>query len=1269
MKNWKKNKTIFLLLLFLIAFFSVFNISPIGAETITAPSVINGETAYERLQRIQEALQNSGASAGSGGSEAVSRCMYNEGSWNTSTNNCNCPANCTVAGGTCVRGSTGGLTGDGTPGSCRDKTPTPTPKTSPTTGSNNTPVPEPSGGGQACNRNRVANDPNACCGSGGSHNAGCSGRSECGSHVYKYASGCGGYCGAQVDVECVKSERNRQTYPNDRWGTGSHTYWRGQFGPKSFYESCSSDCPKISCCVEYTECCCSSHECGCSSDWGCSSCCDYYGRCCCVRWEYPTPCSSPSNWKSGYQYNCDEPQTCAERSDTTYSADPGKFKFDGTDIGQISPTCSGTKLAKYSTWTDGWCDTCYDCTDKMCNTKIDIKTTGSPVGCSTQKGLENYFRVEVDNGTSSGDIRYNGSGNFSFSYNGIGEKNKVTFKVVPTITYGTIEPEFTMQDGVCTARWWADSNHDFGDSYGLAEQNGRWQLIGFEGKGALLGQDLVQDGSCTWDGCKITCQIDVYNEGGFITTACGTSHTLELDLKLRFVPDLRTVTAYDGPGDAIYIPENPIGGVYALTGTCLDYPAGIANNLLSGLSDNLLEHQTVVRAKDTYNSYFYNVPQNSYITLPIFGYRSKKVGISPITEGEKYIEMQLYGVEALKVNSEITTVLDQAKTNRGYWSCACPTAIAIDEQANSLTCGYQIYPETEAQACVTKRTYVSFVPCTNAPWFQASGGNIYGYAGVSDNVPLNSTEGCGGDDNCLDNSQNNNTTNWFTKNVTTNNPNYYKYQENFKSSGKSTGTSYSCTPRIIRGRTPCKTDGESASAGIVLTHEQTDNIQANTKNRSKFALSYTENDLKNLALRVTERATQFALNQTAYDDQNESSKTGMIQPAAASRSGAFTNTAQTYSRPGFTPRREGWEYFVTLANTYGFNEQVSRFTDRTYTTTNIEKNGLTDLSNWCYEVPEEEDPDRNQPHGNYQGYINYICYVGSDLNITDGTKWHLDGYYEDSAANLKYQRKITIFVNGNLIVGTPNYYKNYEDVTQGRTTDSLSDNGLVLVDVGNFLAFIVNKDIVVQANAGINMPPPDVDNDRVATICWEGQNAAIPGQNNPTTNVADSLGFAAPMYRPDQPATTGVMEGIYIAEGALRIRSSHFTYNNDNTQDSNGTITTTFGNHQPSNEAGSYKCKITRADKRFIGHGSFITWGGTIFDRNFDYYTDNYIARCQDYIKELDKQQGNGGIDPIGLVEASYNNRAPVDSFIYRADLVRNTPAWMKATLLNIVEW
>ena len=1117
---------------------------------------------------------------------------------------------------------------------------------------------------KACNRNRVANNPNACCGPGGSHSAGCSGRSECGSHVYKYASGCGGYCGAQVDTECVRSQRNRQTYPNDRWGgNSSHTYWRGQFGPKSFYEGCSG-CPAITCCAEYRPCwCCCGVSCDSKGCYCTSSCiCQ-----CCVRWEKRYPCANPTNWRSGYRYNCDEPVTCAEKSDTTYSASPSKFRFNGTDIGQTSPTCTGVKLAKYSTWTDGWCDTCYDCNDKPCNTKINIYTVGNPVGCSTQSGYQNHFKVQVDDGTSSGNILYNGTGNFSFSYNGIGKKNKVTFKVIPTITYGTIEPEFTLQDGVCTAHWWADSEHDYQDTYGYAEQNGRWELTDFSGAGGLSGGDMVQDGSCSWNGCDITCQIDVYNENGFITTACGTGHTLELNLQLRFVPDLRVVTAYDGPGDAAYIPETPKNGVYALTDTCLDYPAAAADTPLGGFSDNLFEHQKVVRAKGSYKLSFDNVSPGAY-TTPIFsGKRSLKNGESIITQDQNFFLNQLYGVEELNSSANLRTVLNNAKTNRGYWSCACPTAIATDNEAKNLTCGYEINPTQEAQACVTKRTYVSFVPCTNAPWFQASGGNIYGYDGVNDNVPLNNTEGCGGEDKCLDNSQGNNDTNWFSKEVTSQN-----YKENFASTSTSTtGTSYSCTPRIIRGRTACKSEGESASAGIVLTHNDTNLIQANTKVNSKFALSYTEGDLANLALRITERANKFAINQTPYSDDNNNTKVGIIQPTAATRVGAFTNTVKTYSRPGFTPRREGWEYFMTLANTYGLNNQISSYANKNYNTVDVERDGLNNLDNWCYQIPAEEDLDRNKIHKGeddieYQGYINYICYVGSDLNITDGKKWRLQGYHKDLETSAKYQRKVTIFVNGNLIVGTPDYYEDYDNITRGRTSDSLSDEGLILVDVGNFLGFIVNKDIVVQASAGINMPAPDVDNDRVATICWEGQNAAIPGQVNPTTNVADNHGFVAAMYNPQQPSTTGVMEGLYIAEGALRIRSSHFTYNADTKTADGNKI---FNGRQSGSESGSYKCKVTRADKRFIGHGSFITWGGTVFDRDFNYYTDNYITQCQAYIQELDKAQGNGGIDPIGLVEASYNNRAPIDSFVYRADLVRNTPAWMKVSLFNIVEY
>jgi len=60
-----------------------------------------------------------------------------------------------------------------------------------------------------------------------------------------------------------------------------------------------------------------------------------------------------------------------------------------------------------------------------------------------------------------------------------------------------------------------------------------------------------------------------------------------------------------------------------------------------------------------------------------------------------------------------------------------------------------------------------------------------------------------------------------------------------------------------------------------------------------------------------------------------------------------------------------------------------------------------------------------------------------------------------------------------------------------------------------------------------------------------------------------------------------------------------------------------------------------------------IVWGNARLERDFS----NRERQCQD--------------NSYGV----YNNRVPVENFIYRPDLVRNIPDWMRATQSMIYEF
>ena len=70
---------------------------------------------------------------------------------------------------------------------------------------------------------------------------------------------------------------------------------------------------------------------------------------------------------------------------------------------------------------------------------------------------------------------------------------------------------------------------------------------------------------------------------------------------------------------------------------------------------------------------------------------------------------------------------------------------------------------------------------------------------------------------------------------------------------------------------------------------------------------------------------------------------------------------------------------------------------------------------------------------------------------------------------------------------------------------------------------------------------------------------------------------------------------------------------------------------------------VNLADRRFIGQGIFAVWRQSLLLRDFN----NRDRGCQD--------------DTFGV----FSNRVPTETFIYRPDLVRNIPFWMRDAVVH----
>jgi len=130
--------------------------------------------------------------------------------------------------------------------------------------------------------------------------------------------------------------------------------------------------------------------------------------------------------------------------------------------------------------------------------------------------------------------------------------------------------------------------------------------------------------------------------------------------------------------------------------------------------------------------------------------------------------------------------------------------------------------------------------------------------------------------------------------------------------------------------------------------------------------------------------------------------------------------------------------------------------------------------------------------------------------------------------------------------------------------------------------------------------------------CFEGQSA--------TLNRGGMSTYPGDARIANEISAVGSVEGVFISDNSIII---------DNV----------INDRQPDDDS----CRV---DKRFLGQGTFVAWSSVQLLRDFN----NRDSKCN--------------TDIYGV----YNNRVPTETFIYRPDLVRNLPAWMRRSAVYYQE-
>lgn len=752
--------------------------------------------------------------------------------------------------------------------------------------------------------------------------------------------------------------------------------------------------------------------------------------------------------------------------------------------------------------------------------------------------------------------------------------------------------------------------------------------------------------------CVFKCEGDISGAGCYGKV---------LEPQIKFVPDMRVVVYNDPDREAMPLNSGRGGdnlnscysGDSGIFGQRKEWPSGgITNNgfsILKMMAELRINNIGSNGNRDVYHrvisrdgggniiegltsavlNLFPDIPATNNLFFPsLFPQASDTInGLGSWTTmlygatktGGSWTKLGNVNMNAVMTNDDWLGMLNgqaQGQGNDITVDCSCPNLAQKDAAGGKAgefaNCGYgNLSLSRNKDICTTKRIYLHVNQCYESAWWQVSGGNVYAGNNIESRVPNNSTAGgqCGNSNlYCQD-----------TRPSST----LYKpdfdgitgYDERLASGDGE----FSCTPRIIRGRTPCKADGPSNSAGVALTNAGTNISAYNDRDQGVNDLPDSVRNPLVAALRqrITERANIHALAGGSDYPNNQTNK-AYLQSRIANGKVAAAQTLDG-QLSGYQPPQEKYEYFWGLA--LEANEDLNSGTGGGLNISGLQIDDLLNktigsTTGKCVDVPDSEGITTN-----------CVLYGNLTINAQDNP------FYLRQDPTTHKGRKLTVFVDGNLILTND---------TSSLETSYNSSYAATAVDVGNYLAFIVKGNVTIEESLGISMPnpyrPDGVIDDALIKRCWEGQTATL---NNARSVWGGLPTAAAPLitdtnqtnkavtYNNALKSAVGVTEGIIIANGDLTLN----TYGKEDCDPALG---------------GSAAIKT---DKRYIHQGSMIIWGNAKLERDFS----NRERRCDNNYED----------NSYGV----YNNRVPTESFIYRPDLVRNIPDWMRAVQSMIYEF
>ena len=767
-----------------------------------------------------------------------------------------------------------------------------------------------------------------------------------------------------------------------------------------------------------------------------------------------------------------------------------------------------------------------------------------------------------------------------------------------------------------------------GPDWGDAGSNGRWFLE--EGNAAAAGWTFLRAPDPAFPNapaCSFVCTGTT--PGG--PADCFGREPLSPDL--TFIPDLRLVVVNDpaflSAAHEVQIPG--VGNNCSLDGVNEVLTRASVTTANRTDANSGLIHDNAFDVRRFYYT-FTNPNRDTQGRHWRVGYTYNNSDIKSEVESGGLSEM-IYGIDengnllrgatGFDLMTRITNNFDK-ETQAGYWACACPTvagaAASQVENAANQDCRIIYTPQVDANVCTTRRIYVGFRTCYHSAWWQVSGGNVFAQGNVVSFVPPNLS-----DMNCVDEDVQ-------CLNVSPNNAGYHP---DFPGENTVADGSRRCTPRMIRGRTPCKADGPSNSAGFAMSQigqaiaaDLGDYTVLNPRSIDpNFPLTTEE-----LVQRVTERANIHALHQGPYYGDNNRNNLGLQARVAFARVVARLDRELTWSdidqireamrnntATGFNPPREDFAFFV---NQLGGATRLEMMTVAGAGSGDSHSRDfqLRNIGTWCSAGHMHGDAEgmTREPvvAGQELNYEVYTCFFPGNLIIDANYPWYVETYTSGggagSVATFYRGRKYTFFVGGDLILQGVN-----PEYAAGGADSARLNDAVTAVDVGSFLGFVVSGNIIIDPHVGIVMPNPRAANVDLG-VCWEGQTATLnpnfytSGLNSP--DIADGVnrsinhqGIPTYQFR----SAVGSVEGFFLADGDIVVQRF---------------------------ERGEACNPINLSDRRFIGQGIFAVWGTSNFLRDFN----QRDRGCQD--------------DTHGV----FANRVPTETFVYRPDLVRNLPFWMR---------